>query len=112
MGNVSVNTRVNSFFQLLYCSMMGAEHAYNKKCLCISFLRICVLRMFYCVQRLAGATLLVFANKQDLPGAMSAEEIKTVSFDLLFSRYSDSVVPTACTYRRSGSLRRSKLSSV
>lgn len=27
-------------------------------------------------ERLAGATLLVFANKQDLPGAMSAEEIK------------------------------------
>jgi len=27
-------------------------------------------------QRLAGATLLVFANKQDLPGAMSSEEIK------------------------------------
>ena len=30
-------------------------------------------------QRLAGASLLVFANKQDLPGAMSSEEIKTVS---------------------------------
>ncbi|CAD5122488.1 DgyrCDS10911 [Dimorphilus gyrociliatus] len=27
-------------------------------------------------ERLAGATLLVFANKQDLPGAMSGEEIK------------------------------------
>ena len=30
-------------------------------------------------QRLAGATLLVFANKQDLPGALSAAEIKEVS---------------------------------
>jgi len=27
-------------------------------------------------ERLAGATLLVFANKQDLPGAMTSEEIK------------------------------------
>lgn len=27
-------------------------------------------------ERLAGATLLVFANKQDLPGALTAEEIK------------------------------------
>eukprot|EP00731_Ephydatia_muelleri_P027711 Em0019g584a len=27
-------------------------------------------------ERLAGATLLVFANKQDLPGALSAEDIK------------------------------------
>jgi signal recognition particle receptor subunit beta len=31
-------------------------------------------------QRLAGATLLVFSNKQDLPGALLAEEIKNVSF--------------------------------
>jgi len=29
-------------------------------------------------ERLAGATLLVFANKQDLPGALSSEEIKEV----------------------------------
>lgn len=29
-------------------------------------------------ERLAGATLLVLANKQDLPGAMSAQEIKDV----------------------------------
>lgn len=29
-------------------------------------------------QRLAGATLLVFANKQDLPGSLSASEIKEV----------------------------------
>ncbi|OWF43527.1 ADP-ribosylation factor-like protein 2 [Mizuhopecten yessoensis] len=27
-------------------------------------------------ERLAGATLLVFANKQDLPGALSSESIK------------------------------------
>ena len=30
-------------------------------------------------QRLAGATLLVFANKQDLPGALAAEDIRKVS---------------------------------
>lgn len=30
-------------------------------------------------QRLAGATLLVFANKQDLPGAMDTKDIKEVS---------------------------------
>ena len=30
-------------------------------------------------QRLAGATLLVFANKQDLPGALSSDEIRQVS---------------------------------
>ncbi len=29
-------------------------------------------------ERLLGATLLVFANKQDLPGALSAEEIENV----------------------------------
>lgn len=29
-------------------------------------------------QRLGGATLLVFANKQDVPGALTAEEIKQV----------------------------------
>lgn len=31
-------------------------------------------------QRLAGATLLVFANKQDLPGALSKEAIREVRF--------------------------------
>lgn len=30
------------------------------------------------IKRLAGATLLIFANKQDLPGALSAEEIRQV----------------------------------
>lgn len=29
-------------------------------------------------ERLAGATLLVLCNKQDLPGALSAQEIKDV----------------------------------
>ncbi|XP_054258697.1 ADP-ribosylation factor-like protein 2 isoform X3 [Macrosteles quadrilineatus] len=29
-------------------------------------------------ERLLGATLLVFANKQDLPGSLTSEEIKTV----------------------------------
>ncbi|RLN74644.1 hypothetical protein BBJ28_00020022 [Nothophytophthora sp. Chile5] len=28
-----------------------------------------------CLQKLAGATLLIFANKQDLPGALSSAEI-------------------------------------
>lgn len=32
------------------------------------------------MQRLAGATLLVFANKQDLPGALSKEAIGEVRF--------------------------------
>lgn len=35
-------------------------------------------------ERLAGATLLVLANKQDLPGALSAQEIKDVSERPLF----------------------------
>lgn len=30
------------------------------------------------IQRLVGATLLVFANKQDLPGAMTSDEIEEV----------------------------------
>jgi ADP-ribosylation factor family. len=30
-------------------------------------------------QRLAGATLLVFANKQDIEGALTPEDIKNVS---------------------------------
>ncbi len=37
-----------------------------------------ILSLFLIPQRLLGATLLVFANKQDLPGALSAEEIKEV----------------------------------
>jgi signal recognition particle receptor subunit beta len=39
---------------------------------CFSFL--------FLFQRLAGATLLVFSNKQDLPGALLAEELRDVSF--------------------------------
>lgn len=35
---------------------------------------------FLYFQRLAGATLLIFANKQDLPGALSAEDIKEVCY--------------------------------
>lgn len=34
------------------------------------------------LQRLAGATLLVFANKQDLPGALSKEAIREVRLTL------------------------------
>ena len=37
-----------------------------------------IFHSFFLLQRLAGATLLVFANKQDLPGAMTADEIKEV----------------------------------
>ena len=33
-------------------------------------------------ERLAGATLLVLANKQDLPGALTATEIKEVGYYL------------------------------
>jgi ADP-ribosylation factor-like protein 2 len=40
------------------------------------------LRSYY-FQMLGGATLLVFANKQDLPGALSAEEIRDVSIFLI-----------------------------
>jgi len=32
-----------------------------------------------CRQRLAGASLLVFANKQDIRGALTDSEIRTVS---------------------------------
>lgn len=34
---------------------------------------------YRCIKRLAGATLLVFANKQDLGGSMTLEEIRDVS---------------------------------
>lgn len=39
-------------------------------------------------ERLAGASLLVFANKQDVPGARNAVEVEKVSvtFDYLLSR--------------------------
>ncbi|XP_039256873.1 ADP-ribosylation factor-like protein 2 [Styela clava] len=36
------------------------------------------LQLLLVEERLAGATLLVFANKQDLPGSLSSEEIKEV----------------------------------
>lgn len=37
-------------------------------------------------QRLAGATLLIFANKQDLPGALSCNAIQEVSQALVLSK--------------------------
>lgn len=37
------------------------------------------------MQRLAGATLLVFANKQDLPGALSKEAIREVRLSINLS---------------------------
>lgn len=39
------------------------------------------------MQRLAGATLLVFANKQDLPGALSKEAIREVTNARLYLNY-------------------------
>ena len=39
---------------------------------------IYILPNSFFLQRLTGATLLVFANKQDLPGALKANEIKEV----------------------------------
>ena len=44
---------------------------------------VAISRNVFSSQRLAGATLLVFANKQDLPGAMSAEEIRVVCIFVL-----------------------------
>ena len=38
-----------------------------------------IFHVCFSLQRLAGASLLVFANKQDLPGAMTAQEIRQVS---------------------------------
>lgn len=40
------------------------------------------LRTLLQEERLAGATLLVLANKQDVPGALSSKEIKDVSLKL------------------------------
>lgn len=53
-------------------------------------------------ERLAGATLLVLANKQDLPGALSAQEIKDVSrlFSFYLYVYSDQfghLIPALCS---------------
>lgn len=31
-------------------------------------------------ERLAGASLLIFANKQDIPGARNSEEVEKVGF--------------------------------
>jgi signal recognition particle receptor subunit beta len=47
---------------------------------------------------LAGATLLVFANKQDLPGALTAEEIKDVSFFFFFCNISLVVILPTSTF--------------
>lgn len=41
-------------------------------------------------QRLAGATLLIFANKQDIAGAMTLEEIRDVSIWCLILKLSQS----------------------
>ena len=47
-------------------------------------------------QRLAGATLLVFANKQDLPGALTSQEIRQASTILLITRVCECVYVTMC----------------
>lgn len=41
------------------------------------------LRTLLQEERLAGATLLVLANKQDVPGALSSKEIKDVSVQIV-----------------------------
>jgi signal recognition particle receptor subunit beta len=41
-----------------------------------------LVKLMLIKQRLSGATLLVFANKQDIGGSMSLEEIRDVSFFL------------------------------
>lgn len=46
-----------------------------KHCTFMSLIILTVL-LHSSLQRLLGATLLVFANKQDLPGALGAAEIK------------------------------------
>lgn len=38
-------------------------------------------------ERLAGATLLILANKQDLPGALSSQEISEVTYIILFINF-------------------------
>lgn len=48
--------------------------------LLLFFFYCCITRVLPFLQRLAGATLLVFANKQDLPGALSKEAIQEVIF--------------------------------
>lgn len=53
------------------------------------------LRVLLQEERLAGATLLVLANKQDLPGALSANDIKDVNY---FSKYLLSLFINVCLY--------------
>ncbi len=36
------------------------------------------LLLAFCIQKLAGASLLIFANKQDIKGAMTPQEIARV----------------------------------
>lgn len=55
-------------------------------CICgRSFGHVCSLVFYGCTQRLAGATLLVFANKQDLPGSMPLDDIRNVSLESLLA---------------------------
>lgn len=57
------------WFMLRIFKKKNTEGFHSHGCLLVPF--------FY--QRLAGATLLVFANKQDLPGALSKDAIREVS---------------------------------
>lgn len=50
-------------------------------------------------ERLAGATLLVLANKQDLPGSLSAQEIKDVHINLLKCNLCLRYIWLICAYR-------------
>ena len=55
--------------------------------------------LFY-FQRLLGATLLVFANKQDLPGSLSSEEIKEVSIHkIIQEKYTTVASPSGSRFR-------------
>lgn len=47
-------------------------------CTLFNNVRSILIKIYIAFQRLSGATLLVFANKQDLPGACNIEELKDV----------------------------------
>ena len=70
-----VSLKLQFFFNRNQCALQilqcQVKDSVNMCCIILSSL-----------QRLAGATLLVFANKQDLPGALSKEAIREVSLPL------------------------------
>jgi ADP-ribosylation factor-like protein 2 len=56
-------------------------------CVCVRWVDfVWFIRGFFFLQRLAGASLLVFANKQDIQGSMKEHEIRDVScYSVFFS---------------------------